>query len=124
MKTGFSFVAAAAMSLFTTACGSMSPGREATPGAYSAVPVTDAQVVSAAAFAVDAKRKAMLAEGDRATLDLVSIVRAEQQVVSGVNYRLELRVRRDGKEQNALAVVWWQAWRTPDPYRLTSWEWK
>jgi hypothetical protein len=45
-----------------------------------------------------------------------------KRVVSGVNYPLESRVKRDGKEHNALAVVWLQSWRTLDPYRLTSWE--
>ena len=94
------------------------------PGAYTAVPVTDEKVVSAAAFAIDAKRKAMLAAGEPAALELVIIQRAEQQVVAGLNFRLELRVKWNGKEHPARAMVWWQAWRKPDPYRLTSWEWK
>jgi hypothetical protein len=29
----------------------------------------------------------------------------------------------DGREKQAEAIVWWQAWRNPDPYQLTSWKW-
>ena len=105
-------------------CGTAAHAGEAVPGAYAVVPVTDEKVVSVAAFAMDAKRKSMLAAGEPATLELVSIQRAEQQVVAGLNFRLELRVKRNGKEHAADAVVWWQAWRKPDPYQLTSWEWK
>ena len=77
-----------------------------------------------AAFAIDAKRKSMLAGGEPATLELVSVQSGEQQVVAGLNFRLALRVKWNGKEHAANAVVWWQAWRKPDPYQLTSWEWK
>jgi hypothetical protein len=87
-------------------------------------PVTDDQVMSAARFAVDAQQRALSADGKNAALELVSVVAAEQQVVSGVNYRLELRVRHNGAEKTAAAVVWWQAWRKPDPYQLTSWDWR
>jgi len=94
------------------------------PGSYATVPVTDDQVMSAARFAVDAQQKALSADGKNAALELVSVLAAEQQVVSGVNYRLELRVRHNGAEKTAAAVVWWQAWRKPDPYQLTSWHWR
>jgi hypothetical protein len=33
-------------------------------------------------------------------------------------------VKLDDTEKEAEAVVWWQAWRKPDPYQLTSWIWK
>jgi hypothetical protein len=33
-------------------------------------------------------------------------------------------VKHDGVEKTADAVVWWQAWRKPDPYQLTSWTWR
>jgi hypothetical protein len=94
------------------------------PGGYSKVPVTDERVVAAAAFAIDTERQALKAAGEPAQLQLLSLVGAEQQVVAGMNYRLNLKVTRNGKEQLADAVVWWQAWRQPDPFRLTSWQWK
>jgi len=87
-------------------------------------PVTDDQVLSAARFAVGAQQKALSVDGKNAALELVSVLAAEQQVVSGVNYRLELRVKRNGAEKTAAAVVWWQALRKPDPYQLTSWDWR
>jgi hypothetical protein len=55
---------------------------------------------------------------------LVRILGAEQQVVAGLNYRLQLRVTLDGEEKTAEALVWWQAWRKPEPYQLTSWTWR
>jgi hypothetical protein len=41
-----------------------------------------------------------------------------------MNYRLRLKVKVNGREKEGEAVVWWQAWRTPQPYQLTSWQWK
>ena len=124
MKRAIAPVGAAAVLLLAASFGTAALAGETVPGAYTAVPVTDEKVASAAAFAIDTKRKAMLAAGEPAALELVSIQRAEQQIVAGLNFRLELRVKWNGKEHAARAVVWWQAWRKPDPYRLTSWEWK
>jgi len=124
VNRAIAFVGAATVFLLAALYGAAAHAGEAVPGAYTAVPVTDEKVVSAAAFAIDAKRKSMLAAGEPATLELVSIQRAEQQVVAGLNFRLDLQVKRNGKEHAANAVVWWQAWRKSDPYQLTSWEWK
>jgi hypothetical protein len=41
-----------------------------------------------------------------------------------MNYRLRIKVKLDGREKDAEAVVWWQAWKRPEPYQLTSWIWK
>jgi hypothetical protein len=98
------------------------PGPKA--GSYATVPVTGDQVMSAARFAVDAQQRALSADGRAVKLGLVCVLAAEQQVVAGVNYRLELRVTQDGAETTAAVVVWWQAWRKPDPYQLTSWDWR
>jgi len=38
-----------------------------------------------------------------------------------MNYKLTLEVLVDGKKQTAEALVWWQSWRQPDPYQLSSW---
>ncbi len=94
-------------------------------GGYSAIAVNSKEVIDAAAFAVKAKQKAMLKpQGEPpAKLELAAIVGAEQQIVAGINYRLKLKVKFHGREKDAEAVVWWQAWRKLEPYRLTSWNW-
>jgi hypothetical protein len=58
------------------------------------------------------------------TLILISILGARQQVVAGVDYELTLKVRLNGREREADAVVWSQARRVPDPHELTSWNWR
>jgi hypothetical protein len=95
------------------------------PGGYSPTAVTE-EVIDAAAFAVKVQQKAMQnpQRGLPAKLELVDIVGAEQQVVAGMNYRLRIKVKLDGREKDAEAVVWWQAWKRPEPYQLTSWIWK
>lgn len=94
-------------------------------GGYSQASVTNETVQAAAAAAITAQAKTLPApkEGVATKLELVKILAAEQQVVAGMNYRLTLRVKLDGKEKTAEAVVWWQAWRQPDPYQLTTWKW-
>lgn len=94
-------------------------------GGYAKASVSDKEVVEAANFAVKAQQAAMQNAKDAkpAKLELVKILDAEQQVVAGMNYRMKLKVKVDGKERQAEAVVWWQAWRKPDPYQLTTWKW-
>lgn len=95
-------------------------------GGFTPASPKDKQVKAAAAAAV--KTETFVLHEDRvtrkSTLKLVSIVSAEQQVVAGMNYRLRLKVKLDGKERDAEALVWWQAWRKPEPFRLTAWTWK
>ena len=57
-------------------------------------------------------------------LMLVKILSTQRQVVAGINFCLKLKVRVNGKSKVAEAIVWWQAWSKPEPYRLTSWKWK
>ncbi|MGA7828750.1 MAG: cystatin domain-containing protein [Geobacteraceae bacterium] len=94
-------------------------------GGYVKASRTQQEVVDAADFAIRAMEKAMQEAkgGQSTTLKLVKILRAEEQVVAGMNYRLTLKVKVNGIEKRAEAVVWWQAWRKPDPYELTSWTW-
>ena len=94
-------------------------------GGYAKASVTEKEVQDAAAYAIEAQAKTMHGQKDgRSTkLELVKILAAEEQVVAGMNYRLKLQVKVNGKGKLANAVVWWQAWREPDPYQLTSWEW-
>lgn len=96
------------------------------PGGKAAAPVSSREVAAAAAFAVEAQAQALrqAGGGQPVSLDLVRILAAEQQVVAGMNYYLTLRVKHNGQEKTADAVVWWQSWREPDPYQLTSWTWR
>jgi hypothetical protein len=113
--------------LFSTAASPRTGLAQPAPaGGYAKASVTHKEVVAAAAFAIKAQRKAMQEKKETALpkLELVKILHAEQQVVAGINYRLKLKVTLNGKEKTAEAVVWWQAWRKPDPYQLTSWTWK
>ena len=94
-------------------------------GGWGKADVAAKEVTAAADFALKAQQNATPApkEGAAPKLELVKIEEAEQQVVAGMNFRLKLKVKVDGKEKTAKAVVWWQAWRKPEPYQLTSWEW-
>jgi hypothetical protein len=83
-------------------------------GGYQEVSRTEPDVVSAAKFAIkEEKRK----KGVR--LSLISIERAETQVVAGINYRLCLRVKITGKLRSVRTVVYKNLQRK---YLLSSWE--
>lgn len=84
------------------------------PGGYAPAKLTE-DVKIAAEFAVQeqAKREAV-------ALKLVSISKAEKQIVAGVNFRLALKVNRSGSTRAAKVVVFRNL---KSRYRLTSWEW-
>ncbi len=111
--------------LFVTFCIVAGCAQEPTPGGFAKASVTEEDVVAATAFAIKTQEKTMQDPkgGQPTKLELVRILGAEEQVVAGVNYQLKLKVKVNGKEKRAEAVVWWQAWREPDPYQLTSWKW-
>lgn len=90
------------------------------PGGYSQASARSRDIRAAADFAIAEQSKSSSSEG----LKLVEILSAEQQVVSGMNYRLVLRVKEGAKTREAVAMVWWQAWNAEQPYRLTSWNWR
>lgn len=94
-------------------------------GAYTKAELSDKEVITAAKFALNAQSQAIQRSNDHqpSKLQLLKVIRAEQQVVSGMNYRLTLRVRQGNKQRKAEAIVWWQAWRA-NPYQLTSWTWE
>lgn len=125
MKT-FLISACIVGSILVAGCATVGPAQPPPLGGYAAASVTDNQVMAAANFAIRAEEKAMQERRDDlpATLTLVRVLSAQQQVVAGMNYRLRLKVRLNGKDREADAVVWWQAWRVPDPYELTSWNWR
>ena len=83
-------------------------------GGYENASVKDAEVVAAANFAVSEKgRKA------GTSIKLVSIERAETQVVAGTNYRLCLKVKIDDETKDVKAMVYRNLSKS---YLLTSWE--
>ncbi|MBM3300814.1 MAG: hypothetical protein FJY85_12775, partial [Deltaproteobacteria bacterium] len=102
--------------LLGTACPS--PAAETLCGGYSEASVTNTEVVAAAQFAV--KALAAMPE-QKPDITLVEILSASQQVVAGMNYRLRLKLKVDGKEKEAEVVVWW---KLDGKYQLTSRTWK
>jgi hypothetical protein len=126
MKIKHVLTGMAALVLFAAVGPIASLAQESKPGGYVTASVTNKEVCAAAAFAIKAQQNAL--QENKGTepvkLELVRIVQAKQQVVAGMNYRLKLKVKLNGKEKTAEAVVWWQAWRKPDPYKLTAWTWK
>ena len=83
-------------------------------GGYADASTNDGEVVAAARYAIRAQGRR---QGAR--ISLVSIERAEVQVVAGLNYRLHLRVNINGRMQSALAVVYQNLRRK---YSLSNWE--
>jgi hypothetical protein len=94
-------------------------------GGFARASVTNQEVRDAAAFAIQSQTKLMQGQkdGQATTLELVKILAAEQQVVAGMNYRLKLQVKVNGRDKQAEVTVWWQAWRKPEPYELSAWKW-
>lgn len=82
--------------------------RDALVGGWTPITnVNDGHVQELAAFAVSEHNNKMQ---DRLTL--VRVVKAEQQVVSGTNYRLELSVKEtNGAAASYQAVVWEKPWQ-------------
>jgi hypothetical protein len=83
-------------------------------GNYREASKTDREVVSAARFAIKTEKRK---QGGR--LSLVSIERAEQQVVAGMNYRLCLKVKSKGKTEDVTVVVYKNLKQKSS---LTSWD--
>ncbi len=85
------------------------------PGGYHLLSNDDPETVSATKFAVGEKGRTF-----GKTIVLTSIVHAQRQLVSGVNYKLCLKVRVDGTSKRSEALVY----RNPQKqYSLTSWTW-
>ncbi|MDK9718361.1 MAG: cystatin domain-containing protein [Trichlorobacter sp.] len=112
--------------LFTGLLGGHCLAGEQISGGKSSAAVTKPEVIAAADFAVSEQAKVLQKKQEPAAikLSLVSIISAEEQVVSGMNYHLKLKVKLNGKVKRAEATVWWQPWNKETPYRLTSWKWK
>jgi Aspartic acid proteinase inhibitor len=83
-------------------------------GNYRKISKSNAEVVAAAKFAVRQEKRV---KGNRG-LSLVSIERAASQIVAGRNYKICMKVKMNGKTQNATAVVFLNL---QDKFSLTSW---
>ncbi|HEX6185142.1 MAG TPA: GerMN domain-containing protein [Pyrinomonadaceae bacterium] len=83
-------------------------------GAYGERRVNDPSVTAAAAFAVRERGRQT-----RRRVTLLSIRRAETQVVAGLNYRLVLNVREGGEVRDVTAVVFQNLRQR---FSLESWE--
>ena len=86
------------------------PGRAA--GGYREISKTDKDVLAAADFAV----KTQSEEND--SIELISIERAEKQIVAGSNYKLCLAVNSQEEQQEATAVV---HQNLQNEFSLSSW---
>jgi hypothetical protein len=105
---------------FGCAAVGLGQGRVPMVGGYKKVATTDPGVVAAAEFAVSAKK-----EQQDGPLSLVSIEKAERQVVAGTNYRLCLKVKAAdetdaGEETQDIQVVVFRSLQ--NKYELKSWE--
>jgi hypothetical protein len=84
-------------------------------GGFGRASTTDEQVVKAANFAILEENK----QRRNIPLELVSIVKAEQQIVAGINYRLCLSVLSAGKPEQVSATVYRDL---KNQYSLSAWK--
>ena len=84
-------------------------------GGYSDTSVSSKDVKRAAKFAVKERR---LRTGN--TVKLVEVIKAEQQVVAGMNYRLVLRVADKRGRRSTATVVVYEALK--NKLSLTDWK--
>ncbi len=103
---------------FAVIFGCAATGNAQMVGGYKAAPVDDAGVVAAAEFAVMDH-----SEKNEVSLEIVSIQKAERQVVQGMNYRLcvEVKVVEEGNDETQFVLVGvYQDLKRN--YKLTKWE--
>ncbi|MBC7798958.1 MAG: hypothetical protein H7Z37_18970 [Pyrinomonadaceae bacterium] len=81
-------------------------------GGYRETSKTDEYVVNAANFAVETQ------SAKDASLKLISVEKAERQIVAGSNYRMCLAVDSNGKPQQATAIVYVNL---KNEYSLSNW---
>ena len=82
-------------------------------GGYADTSISDPEAVAAARFAIRTEKSKL-----RTRITLVSIRRAEVQVVAGLNYRLCINVKIKGRTRNVNVVVYKNL---KQKYSLTSW---
>ena len=102
------------LALYLAISGAPASMAQQQTGGYQEAPKDDPAVVSAAKFAVSDQQTKQ-----GGTVELVSIKRAETELVSGINYRLCLKVKVGGKTQTVTTIV---NKTLDDRHTLTSWE--
>jgi hypothetical protein len=102
------------LAFYLTIGGALGSTAQQQTGGYQEAPKDDPAVVSAAKFAVSDQQTKQ-----GGTVSLVSIKRAETELISGINYRLCLKVKVNGKSQTVTAIV---NKTLDDRQTLTSWE--
>ncbi|HEY0427688.1 MAG TPA: cystatin domain-containing protein [Pyrinomonadaceae bacterium] len=118
-KLRFAIILSALGIVFGCASATFAQTDEPIAGGYSKASVTDKEVVAAAGYAVKAQAKKQ-----RAVIKLVSINKAETQVVAGRNYSLCLKVRitekgKKTKTETVQAIVFQNL---KQKLSLTSWK--
>jgi len=83
-------------------------------GGYSKASVKDKEVVDAAQFAVKEQAKKT-----QSKIDLIKVVRADRQVVAGMNYKLRLEIKTGDQLSQVNVVVWKKLDQT---HELTEWK--
>ena len=96
-----------------SADNSTKPNQPTLAGGYSSAEI-DPEVRTVAEFAVKTQGKST-----GRPLQLIKILKAERQVVAGLNYRLEIEVAAGSKHLKARAVVWK---KLDGSLMLTTWE--
>src|SRR3954464_6581708 len=120
MINGYIRGAGAYLLAIATLCvldGTTAMAQHPIPGGFSAAEVSDREVVAAAEAAIGAEGKA--AVGSKPAT-LLKILRAEQQVVAGINYKLVLRLRVSASERDAEVIIYRNL---KNEYEVTSWRW-
>ena len=113
MKILFLFAILATVLFVRAADEPAKTDKTALAGGYSLTEI-DSEVRKAAEFAVKTQ-----AEATGRPLQIVKILKVEQQVVAGLNYRMVIEVADGSKHRKAHAVVWKKLDGSLD---LTSWE--
>jgi hypothetical protein len=90
-------------------------GVPAVPGAWGPIDAFRPDVQEAARFAVQA-----YAVQNKARVLFKEVSLARQQVVTGIQFELNLEVTMEGAARNSKAVVWRQLDGT---YKLQAWDW-
>ena len=91
-------------------------------GGYTKAETSEQNVLKAAKFALFVQTKRSAYDHIPLKLELLKVLRAEQQVVAGTNYKLTLSITENGVPKTVEVVVWDQPWRKPFRYQLTSWK--
>lgn len=83
-------------------------------GGYSKADVKDKEVVEAGQFAVKEQAKKT-----NSKIELIKVVRADRQVVAGMNYKLRLEIKT-GDQLSLVNVVVWK--KLDGTHALTDWK--